>query len=639
MRITLRKNLLLWLWLLLFSAAPTWTLAGTVDHVVARHRVLTTESSFDGRALAAAPVVPMSQVLSAGYGAEPVWVRLRIDPGLTPGLMNERLLLRVRPGYLDEILLFDPASASQPTGVTGDRHPLGWQAVPSAVFNVALDASRQPRDVWVRVTTKTARTAHFEVVRESDLHKLDAQAMLWSGLYLGCLVIFAIWGAAQLLVRRDALTLSFVGFQLASAAYGACILGYVRLLVDLDDVAALVDVVTAVMVLVAVFMSLLFNTVLLKEMHAPRNGLRIMVGILALFPVLLLMLLGGLGMQALQVNMVIVLLAPMVAWVIALKSQRGISGVSRAQAPGERWLAVGYFSVSMVLTSLAALPGLGVIEGPLISLHVIMLHGLVAGFLMLAMLLYRIYRLLQQRELLAVEAAFNRQRAQRERAHREDQQKLLSMLAHELKTPLATLRMLMGSIGLPARGHRAAERAVQDMNQVIERCLQAGQLDDDALRPLRQPVQVDALIREVVSSLPEGGQVRVSGEGSTPPVVSTDPQLLAVVIRNLLDNALKYGPSDAPVEVFWQASAGDEGPAMHVDVRNEVGLSGKPVADKVFTKYYRHPQAQRRTGSGLGLYLVQGLVSNLGGRVSYRDEGKHVKFRVTLPMVGSGAGS
>lgn len=635
MRITRWRILLTCLWMAAFLCAPPGLAAQVVDHIVTRHRVFSPDSVFDLANLTSAPSERIGPVLSAGYGVAPVWVRLHVDPGLTPHLSSERLLLRVRPGYLDEILLFDPASTSQPTGITGDRHPLAWQAVPSTVFNVALSQSSQARDVWVRVTSKTARTAHFEVVRESDLLRLDGRAMLWSGLYLGCLAIFAVWGLAQLVVRRDALTLSFVGFQVASAAYGAFILGYVRLLTDTQESAALVDTLTAVMVLVAVFMSLLFNTALLREMRAPRLGLRTMGGILATFPLLLLMLLGGYGMQALQANMVIVLVAPLVAWVVALLSKGGIGGVLMVESPAERWVALAYFSASMLLTSLAALPGLGLVEGAQLSLHVIMLHGLITGLLMLAMLLYRIYRLLQQRELLAVEAAFNRQRASQEKAFREDHQKLLAMLAHELKTPLATLRMLLGSLGLPAKGLASAERAVQDMNQVIERCLQAGQLDDNALRPQWQDVAVDVLVREVISTS-HSSELITFGQDEMLPRISTDPQLLAVVMRNLLDNALKYGPAGYSVQVCLRKSP-EADMALQIEVRNPVGPSGKPAPEKVFTKYYRHPHAKRRTGSGLGLYLVQGLVMHLGGAITYHDEGDHVSFRVQLPSVSSGA--
>jgi signal transduction histidine kinase len=228
--------------------------------------------------------------------------------------------------------------------------------------------------------------------------------------------------------------------------------------------------------------------VLLREMLAPRWGLRAMVAGLCLYPVLLLLMLGGHVSTALQINMIVVLVAPVLAMVVALASRGGIGGVERAESPSARWFGLAYFLISMLLTMAAALPGLGLVEGSEITLHIIMLHGVATGFLMLAMLLYRIFRLLQQRELLAAEAAFGRRRVQQEQAFRHDRERLLAMLAHELKTPLSTIRMLLATLGLSTRAQVSAQTAVRDMNNVIERCLQVGQLDDGAMQVNWQPV-------------------------------------------------------------------------------------------------------------------------------------------------------
>ena len=603
-----------------------------LDHVVARHVLKTDDSAFDLSRLKTAEQQPFKKILAAGYGSAPVWVRLRVDPGLTAGRHTERLLLRVRPGYLDEVLLFDPASASQPTGITGDRHPLSWQAVPSSVFNLALAPSEDARDIWVRLKSDTSRTAHFEVVRENDLLLLDAKTMMWSAVYLGCLTIFGFWGCAQLFWRRDWLTITFLGFQVASLVYGAFVLGVVRLLVDGVDASKTTDQLTSLMVLVAVFMSLSFNTVLLREMLAPRWGLRAMVAGLCVYPVLLLLMLGGHVSTALQINMIVVLVAPVLAMAVAVASRGGIGGVVRAESPSARWFGLAYFLISMLLTMAAALPGLGLVEGTEITLHIVMLHGVATGFLMLAMLLYRIFRLLQQRELLAAEAAFGRRRVQQEQAFRHDRERLLAMLAHELKTPLSTIRMLLATLGLSTRAQVSAQAAVRDMNNVIERCLQVGQLDDGALQVNWQPVHLGELARNVVASCSAASRVQLTlvpdADPSDVPCVVSDPHLLEIVLRNLLDNALKYSPEGSVVTLALSDAGRGQ---VALAVGNDVGLAGKPDPEKVFSKYYRHGHAKRWTGSGLGLYLVHGLVGNLGGKMTYHDLGARVGFQVSLP--------
>jgi signal transduction histidine kinase len=346
-----------------------------------------------------------------------------------------------------------------------------------------------------------------------------------------------------------------------------------------------------------------------------------------LFPGLLLLQAAGHTVPALRLNMQLVLFGPLVFLVMALASPRGIAGRPGSDAPAARRLGLAYFWLLLLLTVLAGLPGLGLVDGGLISLYIVMLHGVVSGLLMLAMLTYRVYGLLQQRELLAAEAGYSRREVQREKAFRQDREKLLAMLAHELKTPLATVRMLLGTLGLAPRALRSAQTAVGDMNDVIERCLQVGQLDDGALRVASQPCDLAELAARVVQAHPAHARMALALPTAAP--VCSDPQLLETVLRNLVDNAAKYSPADTTVRLDLQPPGAG---GVELTVRNTVGPAGKPDPDQVFTKYYRHAQARRWTGSGLGLYLVHGLVQNLGGRLRYMDEGPDIAFALWLPL-------
>lgn len=602
--------------------------AGPLDHVVSRSWALT--AGDHPPAPAGAPLAgeqPMGAVLSAGYGRDTVWVRLTVDPGLSPDRAGEALVLRIRPGYLDDIVLFDPLAGSSPIGPVGDHHPLAVQARPSTVFNLALAPGEQPREIWVRLRSQSTRLAHFEVLREHDLWRADARSTAWGALYLAALAMLLVWGVAQMLVRRDALAASFIALQAASLAYGASSLGFLRLFAGVGDDVLWIDRLTSVMAIVATGAGFIFNALLLREMQVPRWGRRLARACLLLFPVLLALQAMGGTLQALRLNMLLVLVGPVLFLLMALAAPRGIAGQSVSDAPAARRLGLAYFWLLLLLTVLAALPGLGLVDGGLISLYIIMLHGVVSGLLMLAMLTYRVYGLLQQRELLAAEAGYNRREVQREKAFRQDREKLLAMLAHELKTPLATVRMLLGTLGLAPRALRSAQTAVADMNAVIERCLQVGQLDEGALRVASQPCDLAALATRVVQAHP--AQERVVLALPVPTCVHSDPQLLETVLRNLVDNAVKYSPPDTAVHLDLQTAGGD---GVQLTVRNTVGPAGKPDPAKVFTKYYRHAQARRWTGSGLGLYLVNGLVQTLGGRLRYVDEGLGIAFALWLPL-------
>jgi signal transduction histidine kinase len=610
---------------LLAAVGLLWP-AGPVDHVVERSWALSTDHQPPAPGTPLAGERPMGPVLSAGYGHEAVWVRLRVDPGLSPSRAGEALLLRIRPGYLDDIVMFDPLAGGRPIGPVGDRHPQAAQARPSTVFNLALAPGEQPREVWVRLRSQSTRLAHFEVLREHDLWRADARSTVWGALYLAALAMLLVWGGAQLLVRRDALAASFIALQAASLAYGASSLGFLRLFTGAEADVLWIDRLTSVMAITATGAAFTFNALLLRDMQVPRWGLWLTRGCLLLFPGLLFALALEHTVPALQLNMLLVLVGPVLFLLLALASPRGIAGQSVSDAPAARRMGLAYFWLLLLLTVLAALPGLGLVAGGRVSLYIIMLHGVVSGLLMLAMLTYRVYGLLQQRELLAAEAGYNRREVQREKAFRQDREKLLAMLAHELKTPLATVRMLLGTLGLAPRAQRAAQTAVADMNQVIERCLQVGQLDEGALRVASQPCDLAALAARVVQAHPAHARMALAVPPAAP--VCTDPQLLETVLRNLVDNAAKYSPADTTVRLDLQTGADD---GVELTVRNTVGPAGKPDPAQVFTKYYRHAQARRWTGSGLGLYLVSGLVQTLGGRLRYVDEGPGIAFALWLP--------
>ena len=116
----------------------------------------------------------------------------------------------------------------------------------------------------------------------------------------------------------------------------------------------------------------------------------------------------------------------------------------------------------------------------------------------------------------------------------------------------------------------------------------------------------------------------------------TDESILASVMRNLLDNAVKYGAEGSRIGVRVSREACDGWDGMALTISNQLGEVELPDPDKVFMKYYRAPRAHRRPGSGLGLFLVAGWMKALGGQISYhhrplREGGVAVHFRVWLP--------
>ncbi|MBX2799708.1 MAG: HAMP domain-containing histidine kinase [Myxococcales bacterium] len=224
-------------------------------------------------------------------------------------------------------------------------------------------------------------------------------------------------------------------------------------------------------------------------------------------------------------------------------------------------------------------------------------------------------------EVAAVARSFNRAAAAVEQLF-EAQRRVLASASHELRSPLARLRMALELARDGVADEAWISEAIGDIEELdatVGDLLQVGRMQ--ALDAPVEPEAVDllALLREEASRLPALVQVR--GVEKT---VLADRRLMRRAVRNLLDNASRYGTP--PV----RACVTDEGFEV-VDA----GPSIPPqVADRIFEPFYR-PQGHhegRDGGVGLGLFLVREVVRHHGGTVRCEPTAEGgTAFRVALP--------
>ncbi|MEI7430602.1 MAG: ATP-binding protein [Betaproteobacteria bacterium] len=224
------------------------------------------------------------------------------------------------------------------------------------------------------------------------------------------------------------------------------------------------------------------------------------------------------------------------------------------------------------------------------------------------------------------------QSANQQLIHRNDEQnRFISMLSHELKTPLSVIRMSLGTAVevINELSRSRLIRAVADINAIIERCLQTDRLEHHRIDRVATVCHPDELLRRLVEACSE--PERVSLQIAELPEIVTDPQLLGTIVVNLIDNAIKYGAPDTPISVSagLQSRAGQEG--LLISFSNLAGVAGMPDSQQVFRRYYRAPGAHAKTGSGLGLHIAEGFARVLGGELSYRPLANTVNFELWIP--------
>ncbi|GFO60623.1 two-component sensor histidine kinase [Geomonas silvestris] len=216
---------------------------------------------------------------------------------------------------------------------------------------------------------------------------------------------------------------------------------------------------------------------------------------------------------------------------------------------------------------------------------------------------------------------------------------LLNSVSHDLRTPLvsiygalATLRE-RGSLTESARGEllgQAWEEAGR-LNRFVGNLLDMTRLEAGALKVKKVPCDVQDLVGCALAALEqqlEGRAVRLSVPAELPEV-SMDLVLMTQVLVNLLDNALKYAPPEAELEVS-AAVAGDL-------VTLEVADLGPGVAEqdlgRIFDKFYRVPVPEGAGGTGLGLSICKGIVEAHGGSIRAENrQGGGLKVVVNLPV-------
>jgi signal transduction histidine kinase len=585
------------------------------------------------------PLTPYAGVLSRGYTQSAIWLRLTIDPqtaavsALGATGAPATLVLRIRPTYLDEIALFDPLQPRATPRVVGDRHPWSNNEYQSLNFNFVIPRGDAPRNVWLRLKTSSTSLILVEALDPSENAQSERRMELLNSGFLALLLLFMIWALVQWVTSREHLVGVFVIKQAVTIVYLLAYTGYLRLfLTDVFEPDWL-DRLTSLTIVFSPAIAIFFDYSLLREYSPPRWGLRVLWLFLALLPIEVALIVAGKVQPALQINMGIVFLEPLVALGLAIAAlwKRPKTRTQHPQPVLHGGSVVLMYALLVIGLSSVSLPSLGLIQSYDFVLNAFLVHALISGVLMMTMLLVRAHRMEVRRVQTQEALALSLQQTELERQQRMEQSKFLSMLTHELKTPLSVMRMVLGSKAPTPALVAHADKAVRDMNSVIERCLQADKLADGQVQVQASAVPLDMELHDLQRNSPDPSRVQlVVPEGV---VLHTDAQVLRIVLANLVDNAFKYS---APGSVVAVTAATDDAtgarPGVSIAVQNLPGIAGWPDATRVFQKYYRSPQAHHQTGSGLGLYLVASLAQMLGGEVRYSPTETHVRFILWLPL-------
>lgn len=581
---------------------------------------------------------PYEGPLNRGYGTNATWIRLRLKAGnLTQGDSNNSVgfaswyVLRIQPGYIDEVTLFDPLGSDNAPPKVGDRQPLSKFGYRSLNHNFVIPMGSAPRTVWLRLQTTSTRLIHVEALTFAQASEKDSLQSVLLGIFLGFLLLFFVWAAVHWRQSRESLFGLLAVNQLSAFIFGFTILGYMRLLFGEHMSALWIDQITNILVLLATTTAIAFNRAFIAEYQPSPWFQRVITATLALMVVLLAMLLLGYVRLAMQINMVLLILAPPVLLLAAISARAWDGVVDDAPTPLiSRKFLIGYYAFGVALLSSFALPSLGLAPSSELTLQANSIYGVVTGVLLLYVLQQRAKRLQELNLQGQVKLEATRQQMAQDAQHRKDQAQFMAMLTHELKTPLSVLRMTLGLTETSATVRARFDQAIQDMSNVIDRFAWIDKLEEKAfLIHVSGFDALEELDRVLFAHNSHGRIIRHADAIAFP--LKTDVRLYCTVLNNLVQNALRYSPDDSEVTVKLDHASVGQAAAIRIEIANLPGKSGWPDADKVFQKYYRSPGAQRQTGTGLGLYQAMRIMKQLGGQLSFEPDAHLIRFVVCIP--------
>lgn len=561
---------------------------------------------------------PSPTLINRGYGASAHWLRLRLRPAES----GAAVVLRIRPAQLHDLQLFEAAPEGEGSWKrhrfdksNPDEQRLGDPA-PGFVVHPEPEGSVY----YLRMTTQGTSLMQVEALTVAEAHSKSVRTQLTVTL---ALVVIAAFMAVVVSIWRETNTIFltiYCLFQVFSACFILHYSGYLSSMLPMPWIGWLSQLHLTILMTALLGGALLIFLSARYLFRIPCSKNLFLLPLLC-YPVLLGAVFFLPLPQAFQGTSLFAILLN--AMMLALGAVARMDGMR--WWPILRFLMVvaGGNGVYFECAHLGWLPAMPFI------LEVPAMRGMIRAVFW-SVGAYEFHRRWQARQeenrlqLMRVTAQWHEQK---ERS--EAQSGLIALLSHELKTPLAVVSMAFDLGQNSARSGDHARRALSDMTAVIERCRQVVVLDSPDFRPQMELCDLDSLMDEAIAGCPAPARVSVQRESL--PMLSTDRVMLMSIVRNLLDNAFRYGAPSAGIHLTQHAMEQQGRPGVAISVVNQLGQIGPPDPARLFSKTYRSPAARKHSGSGLGLYLSRGFAEKLSGTLEYVQENTHVRFTLWLP--------
>ena len=253
-----------------------------------------------------------------------------------------------------------------------------------------------------------------------------------------------------------------------------------------------------------------------------------------------------------------------------------------------------------------------------------------------------VMRVTQQISLVAAKRIIEKQN-QELRATLTNRDKMYSVIAHDLRSPMASIRMVLNLVVASASPETVgpelytlldqANRESEEVHDLLDNLLKWTKSQTGRLTVVKQDLDLNDIIPgvvEIFEAIAYTKRIKLDLQKTEAPlVVNADNDMLKTVVRNFLSNAIKFSPEDSSIEIIMAP----EGDMAKVSVRDHgVGIAADRI-DNIFHKGETTYGTGGEEGSGLGLQLCQDFARKNGGDCTVESvEGEGSTFSVLIPL-------
>lgn len=253
-----------------------------------------------------------------------------------------------------------------------------------------------------------------------------------------------------------------------------------------------------------------------------------------------------------------------------------------------------------------------------------------------------VMRVMQQISLVAAKRIIEKQNKEL-KATLNNRDKMYSVIAHDLRSPMASIRMVLNLVVASASPETVgaelyelldkANKESEDVHDLLDNLLKWTKSQTGRLNVVMQDLDLNDIIPGVVDifeMIAQTKQIKLNYQGSNVPVVVTaDNDMLKTVVRNFMSNAIKFSPANSSVDIELTT----EGENAKISVRDHgVGIAPERL-NSIFNKGETTYGTGGEEGSGLGLQLCQDFASKIGGYCTVESTlGDGSTFSVFVPL-------